>query len=240
MNQEIFLRQLESLLADIPEDERREAMEYYRCYFEDAGEENEESVLNELGSPEQVAQTIKADLAGEIKDGGFTEKGYEEFSEKDVPGTKEQIYEDEQKAEQQSASYSEPYDYQEYHQEHTKDKKKYGAISTPLRIIAIVCMSIAVVVVVAAVIAVAVGLVAAVIAIAASGFGCFGVTVASFLSGAPAVGLGSLCGGFMLLAVFFLLLLATVAFCAKALPAAIRGICNAASKVCGIGKGRKR
>ena len=62
MNQETFLNQLEGLLSDIPEDERREALEYYRCYFEDAGIENEESVLAELVSPERVAQTIKADL----------------------------------------------------------------------------------------------------------------------------------------------------------------------------------
>ncbi len=97
MNQEKFLNELERLLSDIPEDERREAMEYYRCYFEDAGVENEESVLTELVSPEKVARTIKADLRGDTADGGFTEKGYEEFTEKSVPGTKEQIADEEKR-----------------------------------------------------------------------------------------------------------------------------------------------
>ena len=51
MNQEKFLQELEYLLSDISQVEREEAMEYYRCYFEDAGAENEARVLRELGSP---------------------------------------------------------------------------------------------------------------------------------------------------------------------------------------------
>lgn len=62
MNKEEFMRQLEQLLADVSEEEKIEALEYYRGYFEDAGEENEERILRELESPEKVAHTIKADL----------------------------------------------------------------------------------------------------------------------------------------------------------------------------------
>lgn len=62
MNKEEFMRQLENLLSDISEEEKKEALEYYRGYFEDAGAENEERILRELESPEKVAQTIKADL----------------------------------------------------------------------------------------------------------------------------------------------------------------------------------
>lgn len=65
MNREEFLRQLERLLSDIPESERREAMEYYQNYFEDAGPENEASIIEELGSPEEVASSIKKNLFGE-------------------------------------------------------------------------------------------------------------------------------------------------------------------------------
>ena len=36
MNRERFLKQLERLLSDIPESERREAMEYYQNYFEES------------------------------------------------------------------------------------------------------------------------------------------------------------------------------------------------------------
>lgn len=62
MNKEEFMRQLEQLLIDVSEEEKKEALEYYRGYFEDAGEENEERILRELESPEKVAQTIKSDL----------------------------------------------------------------------------------------------------------------------------------------------------------------------------------
>lgn len=65
MNREEFLRQLERLLSDIPESERREAMEYYQNYFEDAGPEKEASIIEELGSPEEVASSIKKDFFGE-------------------------------------------------------------------------------------------------------------------------------------------------------------------------------
>lgn len=59
MNKEQFLLRLEQLLSDIPEDERTEALEYYQSYFEDAGVENEANVIEELGSPEKVAQSIR-------------------------------------------------------------------------------------------------------------------------------------------------------------------------------------
>lgn len=65
MNREKFLRQLEGLLADIPESERREAMEYYQNYFEDAGPENEARIIEELGSPQEVAASIKKNLFGD-------------------------------------------------------------------------------------------------------------------------------------------------------------------------------
>lgn len=77
-----FLEKLESLLSDIPSDEREEALQYYMNYFEDAGEENEEEVIKELGSPEQVAAIIKADLNGNYTKpedrGYFTESGYQD------------------------------------------------------------------------------------------------------------------------------------------------------------------
>ena len=37
MRKEEFLKQLEFLLNDIPQEERIAAMEFYRSYFEDAG-----------------------------------------------------------------------------------------------------------------------------------------------------------------------------------------------------------
>ena len=37
-------------------------MQYYEDYFDEAGPENEQQVINDLGSPERVAAIIKAGL----------------------------------------------------------------------------------------------------------------------------------------------------------------------------------
>ena len=62
MNKEEFLQRLKNLLSGIPAAEAEEAMAYYRDYFADAGEENEARVIEELGSPEKVADNIRKDL----------------------------------------------------------------------------------------------------------------------------------------------------------------------------------
>ena len=45
MNKEEFLKRLEELLSDISEEERADALTFYRSYFEDAGIGNEASIL---------------------------------------------------------------------------------------------------------------------------------------------------------------------------------------------------
>lgn len=57
-----FMRQLESLLQSIPAAEREEALQYYNNYFDDAGEDSEQEVIEALGNPARVAENIKRDL----------------------------------------------------------------------------------------------------------------------------------------------------------------------------------
>lgn len=76
MNRKEFMRQLELLLSDISEDERREALDYYESYFDEAGEEEEASVIQKLGSPGKVAAIIKADL----RENGETDRDYTDNS----------------------------------------------------------------------------------------------------------------------------------------------------------------
>lgn len=64
-----FLGDLSRLLADLPEEERKQALHYYEDYFADAGEDNEQDVLKELGSPEEIADQIKNDGAEDISYG---------------------------------------------------------------------------------------------------------------------------------------------------------------------------
>lgn len=61
MNRIEFMETLSRLLMDIPEEDRIDALKYYNDYFDDAGSENEQKVIEELESPEKVAMKIKAD-----------------------------------------------------------------------------------------------------------------------------------------------------------------------------------
>lgn len=73
-----FMRELEGLLLEISLEERTEALKYYEDYFEDAGPEAEEEIIKKLDTPQHIAAIIKADLAGEGGEGGFTETGYQD------------------------------------------------------------------------------------------------------------------------------------------------------------------
>lgn len=104
MNRIEYMTHLAELLQDVPEEERVAAMQYYNDYFNDAGKENEQNVIEELGSPEKVAAEMKAGLGreggefGEFRDTGYTDT---RFEEKHSPTT----YED--KAKEQDYSYHE-------------------------------------------------------------------------------------------------------------------------------------
>ena len=82
MNREGFLEGLARLLADIPENERQEALEFYNNYFDDAGPENEARVIEELGgTPERAAASIRAEFQSDRPQrqpnyGEYTERGY--------------------------------------------------------------------------------------------------------------------------------------------------------------------
>ncbi len=104
MSYEQFMRELGSLLTGVPDEEREEALQYYSDYFADAGKENEDEVLKELGSPEKVATQIKAGLKGGMDSGEFTERGYmdEEFVRKNGLARREAKPE---KKEQDQSSY---------------------------------------------------------------------------------------------------------------------------------------
>ncbi|ATP39884.1 hypothetical protein CSE16_07345 [Solibacillus sp. R5-41] len=61
-----YLKNLRSRLHRLPVHEIDSALIYYEEYFDEAGEENEQQVIKQLGPPSQVAAQILADFA--IKD----------------------------------------------------------------------------------------------------------------------------------------------------------------------------
>lgn len=62
MNKEKFMLDLEKKLKKIPKEEKENALDYYQEYFDEAGEENEEKILKELGSPSKIASEIMANF----------------------------------------------------------------------------------------------------------------------------------------------------------------------------------
>jgi len=78
MSRHDFIAQLQKKLRKLPFDEVKEATDYYEEYFDDAGEENEQAVLEELGSPSAVASHIIANFA--VKEADTEESGNKNYS----------------------------------------------------------------------------------------------------------------------------------------------------------------
>lgn len=77
MSKKEFMEELELLLGELPGEEREEAIQYYESYFEEAGADQEQIVLDELGSAGRIAAQIIRDYRAENGGGMYTEKGYQ-------------------------------------------------------------------------------------------------------------------------------------------------------------------
>lgn len=75
MDRHTFLQQLRALLADTSAEEREEAIRYYEEYFDEAGPEQEQAVLAELGSPAKVAAILRANVPGQAAKPGQSGAG---------------------------------------------------------------------------------------------------------------------------------------------------------------------
>lgn len=221
MRKEEFMRQLETLLADISEEERREALSYYWSYFEDAGEENEERILRELESPKKVAATIKADLRMEqgAESAAYTEHGFEDarFQEN------HQEIDIKEKPEQEQRSY-----WEQAKQKFSKGKDGEDEDRT-LKIVLIVIgivltspiwLSIlsGVVSVIAGLLGAVVGFIAAAFALYIAGGVMFGIGIGEFAVGGIAAGFALLGAALLVWAFAILITVLCVWICGKGLP----------------------
>ncbi len=90
MTKNEYLAELKAHLASLSAEERDGAMKYYQEFFEDAGEENEQKVIEELGNPKDLAEKIISEIsAGGMASSryvpaqpGFGSKGFEEKPKK--------------------------------------------------------------------------------------------------------------------------------------------------------------
>lgn len=222
MNREQFLNRLEILLQDISEEERVEALAFYRSYFEDAGENKEKDIIRELESPEKVAQSIKADLAGTAEDSGQS-----------APN----------QGQQTSNAYSNAYNQQEYinnvnqtiqNLQSVEKKKKntttivlgiiVAVLTCPIWLTLLAVVAALIVAVAACLLAVLASVVAVVGGCIIAGFVVLGVGGGLLFSGSPAVGLAVIGIGLILIAIGLLAVVLLVWLCAVALPWICKGI----------------
>lgn len=209
MSREEFLKKLESLLQDVDASERKEALQYYEEYFEDS-EKAEADVIKELGSPEEVAHSIREELAEkEIVVAQSMEK--ESRSEKD------------QRNEGTSRSSS------------SGEKKGMEPWAVVLIVLAVLFLGIPVGVpllagafsLVIGVFTVMIGLIfAALICAVAFGFAgiiCFVVSIVKLFV-VPLAGIIIMGVAFLLIGLCFLCTLITWKACAVIIPAMVRGI----------------
>lgn len=212
MNKQEFMARLESLLDGIPEEEKKEALAFYTSYFEDAGIENEESILKELESPEQVAETIRANLGENVK-----------ADKSDASGA----------AEQEGESYHSATD-QGYTGNDTwrPGEMQSGGGTDSSRILLIVILAVITSPIWIGVLGGIFGVVCGIF------FGTLGVMLGCLIGGAAAFGIGiSLCAGglfaagivtmgasMLLIAIGLLALLLFVLICGRFIPWLVRGI----------------
>ena len=74
MNKNEYLNILAQRLSVLPSEEYNNTMQYYTEYFEDAGMENENAVIEELGDVNQLAERI-------LKENGYTPNMYTTYQQ---------------------------------------------------------------------------------------------------------------------------------------------------------------
>lgn len=220
MEKEEFLRRLERLLDDIPAEERADALAFYRSYFEDAGEENEEKILKELESPEKVAESIRKNL-------GAPDSGTDASQRAESPWYGDAAY-----------GGTDAQTVEELQKENRKRKKQnavliavLAVLTSPVWIVALIVLWALAIAAFAIVFALVVSLVAITAAAFAAGFALCGVGLGWLFSGGIAVGLGVLSGGCFLLALGLLAVVAVVWCFGKFLPWAVKGIVSLCKKL---------
>lgn len=239
MNKDEFLRQLEVLLSEISQEERTEALAFYRSYFEDAGEANEAKILEELESPQKVADSIIKDLG--VQPGEACSSGAQGASagaewnpavqsapegaatgaewKPAVQGAAQNASKGVPQGAAQNAAYSAP----------EKDGMPGWAIvllviTSPVWLVMILVILSALLGIVAALFGIAIAVVAVMGALLICGVVLFGAGIGSAFAGNPAIGIGLMGGGLIVLAIGILAVVLVVWIFGGFLPWALKGI----------------
>ena len=249
MNKDEFLRQLEVLLSRISQEERTEALAFYRSYFEDAGEANEAKILEELESPQKVADSIIKDLGvqpGEACSSGAQGAEWNPAVQSALEGAAtgaewnpavQGAAQNASKGVPQGAAQNAAYSTQE------KDGMPGWAIvllviTSPVWLVMILVILSALLGIVAALFGIAIAVVAVMGALLICGVVLFGAGIGTAFAGNPAIGIGLMGGGLIVLAFGVLAVVLVVWIFGGFLPWALKGICKLCKKPFNKGKER--
>lgn len=229
MKKEEFLKELESLLAGISEEERADAIAFYRSYFEDAGEENEPSILAELESPQKVAESILKDLDGEAKSSDADSVAGEANTagESNTAGETNTAGEVNTAGETNTGYYNAVQNQGEPKKDDTWKTVLIvilAVLSSPIWLTVLAVLACALFTVFCIILSIAVAAVAIMGALIITGF-VLGVTgIVLIPGGNVAAGIGLLGGGCLVLALGILAVLLCILICGAFLPWAVKGI----------------
>ena len=210
MTKNEYLAELKSRLMSIPSEERDTALKYYLEFFEDAGVENEQKVIEELGTPMQLAESI-------VIEQNRTEKSSTQF----IP-----------------ANINTKGNYQRQDNV-TKQTNTVGNIiliiliiilASPIVLPVVATLFGIVVSIFAVIFAVWIACGAIVLALSVSGIALFFAGLIRMFT-SPLEGLIGVGVGLILFAVGLLLIIPFVIICSKLIPSIIRGIVNLFSKI---------
>lgn len=241
MNKEEFLKRLEELLQGVSEEERTDAIAFYRSYFEDAGEGNEASILEELESPEKVAEVIKKNLGVSEPhgDGTRTRAAYGTYGSgaygNYASGEKKDLYGNSSYG--NGSPYGQPKTMEEIQRENQKNKTEktvlwiiLAVLTCPIWITILAVFAAIAVAVLACVFAIAVSILAVMAACVICGFVLVGVGFGQMTVGSWAVGLALLGSGLLILSLGVLAVVLTVWCFGWFIPWAVRKIAGLCKK----------
>lgn len=205
MNRSEFMQRLGVLLSSLPVDERTDAMKYYTDYLDEAGPENESSVLEEIGTPEEVAKNILSELDAKATN--------------ESTGFQPAI----RRAQQNSAGSSQTGTTSQNYSNQMDAGKVVGIILLCIFLLPVVLPLIFGIL--AALIGLTIGFAVAAIALAISGIAVFIIGIANLFA-TPFAGLVLIGVGLLLVAIAILFMVLTVLICGKLLPAICSGIAS--------------
>ena len=203
-----FMRELEKLLLKIPENERRDALQYYNDYFADAGIADDMLVPSSIGTPEQVADNIiREAIYGDV--GQKTENVQDEVMDKTSSNNNDNRQE----------SYYKSYNNTQKGTNNQEDRKNSDNSRKILAVVLIIVLSPFWISILATVGGVLFGIFAALLGMVV-GFGVAGIAlvVTAFMASQIAGGILLTGTGLLMISLAILMVMLLILFCAKLLP----------------------